>query len=68
ESAVAKLFASEMATRVTHKALQIHGGYGYIKEYPVERLWRDARLMRIGEGSSEIQHVIISREWLKSFS
>ncbi len=66
-AAQAKLFASEVAVKACDDAIQIHGGYGYIKEYPVERYWRDARLMRIGEGSSEIQHVIIAREWLKGF-
>jgi alkylation response protein AidB-like acyl-CoA dehydrogenase len=68
EAAQAKLFASEVGVKACDDAIQIHGGYGYIKEYPVERYWRDARLMRIGEGSSEIQHVIISREWLKNFN
>ncbi len=67
-AAQAKLFASEIGVQACDHAIQIHGGYGYIKEYPVERYWRDARLMRIGEGSSEIQHVIIAREWLKHFA
>jgi alkylation response protein AidB-like acyl-CoA dehydrogenase len=67
-AAQAKLFASEVGVKACDDAIQIFGGYGYIKEYPVERYWRDARLMRIGEGSSEIQHVIISREWLKQFN
>jgi butyryl-CoA dehydrogenase len=62
EAAVAKLFAAEMAQRVTTKALQIHGGYGYTKEFPVERNFRDARITEIYEGTSEIQRVVISRE------
>lgn len=67
EAAQAKFFASEVATRICDEAIQIHGGYGYSKEYPLERYWRDVRLMRIGEGSSEIQQMIIAREWLKKF-
>ena len=62
ESAIAKLFAAEMAQRVTTKALQIHGGYGYTKEYPVERNFRDARITEIYEGTSEIHRLIIARE------
>ncbi len=65
ESAMAKLFASEMATRVTHKALQIHGGYGYTTEYPVERHYRDARITEIYEGTSEIQRIVIANSVLK---
>ena len=57
---MAKLFASEMAERVTSEALQIHGGYGYTKDFPLERYWRDARLTKIFEGTSEIQMRIIS--------
>jgi butyryl-CoA dehydrogenase len=60
EASTAKLFASEMATRVTHKAIQIHGGYGYSKEYPVERAYRDARITEIYEGTSEIQRLVIA--------
>jgi butyryl-CoA dehydrogenase len=60
EASVAKLFASEMATRVTHKAIQIHGGYGYSREYPVERAYRDARITEIYEGTSEIQRLVIA--------
>lgn len=60
EAAMAKLFASEMATRVAHKAIQIHGGYGYTKEYPLERYYRDARLFEIFQGTSEILRVIIA--------
>jgi len=63
-SSMAKLFASEMAKRVTDEALQIHGGYGYIREYEVERHYRDARITTIYEGTSEIQRIIISREIL----
>jgi butyryl-CoA dehydrogenase len=63
EAAQAKLFASEMAQRVTNKALQIHGGYGYTKEYNVERFFRDARITEIYEGTSEIQKMVIS-DWV----
>jgi alkylation response protein AidB-like acyl-CoA dehydrogenase len=66
--AMAKLFASEMAERVTRNAIQIHGGYGYSREYPVERMYRDARLMTIGEGTSEVQRLVIARNVIKSFS
>ncbi len=66
DAAIAKLFASEMATRVTHKAIQIHGGYGYSREYPVERAYRDARITEIYEGTSEIQRLVISSWVLKS--
>ncbi len=65
EAAMAKLFASEMATRVTHKAIQIHGGYGYSREYPVERAYRDARITEIYEGTSEIQRLVIASWVLK---
>jgi butyryl-CoA dehydrogenase len=65
EAAVAKLYAAEMAQRVTTKALQIHGGYGYTKEYPVERNFRDARITEIYEGTSEIHRLIIAREIFK---
>jgi butyryl-CoA dehydrogenase len=65
ESAIAKLFASEMATRVTHKALQIFGGYGYSKEFPMERHYRDARITEIYEGTSEIQRIVIAANALK---
>ncbi len=61
EASIAKLYSSEVAMRVTYDAIQIHGGYGYSREYPVERMWRDAKLCTIGEGTSEIQRVIISR-------
>jgi butyryl-CoA dehydrogenase len=68
EAAVAKLFASEMATRVTHKAIQIHGGNGYSREYPVERNYRDARITEIYEGTSEIQRLVIASWVLKAGS
>jgi butyryl-CoA dehydrogenase len=67
EASIAKLFASEMATRVTHKAMQIHGGYGYSSEYPVERMYRDARITEIYEGTSEIQRLVIAAWVLKGF-
>src|SRR5262249_14803423 len=60
EASVAKLFASEMASRVAHKAIQIHGGNGYSREYPVERAYRDARITEIYEGTSEIQRLVIA--------
>lgn len=65
EASMAKLYATEAATWVTHQAIQIHGGYGYVKEYAVERYYRDARIMEIYEGSSEIQRLVISRSLLK---
>ena len=67
EAATAKLFASEMSTRVAHKAIQIHGGNGYSSEYPVERAYRDARITEIYEGTSEIQRLVIASWVLKSF-
>ncbi|HEY6467858.1 MAG TPA: acyl-CoA dehydrogenase [Candidatus Acidoferrales bacterium] len=66
EAASAKLFASEMATRVAHKAIQIHGGNGYSREYPVERAYRDARITEIYEGTSEIQRMVIAAQLLKT--
>ena len=66
ESAMAKLFASEIAGQVTSKAIQIHGGYGYFKESPVERYFRDAKVTEIYEGTSEVQRMVISRDLLKS--
>jgi butyryl-CoA dehydrogenase len=66
EAAMAKLYASEMAERVIYDAIQIHGGYGYSREYNVERMYRDARLMTIGEGTSEIQRLVIARHVLAS--
>tara|TARA_R110000796_G_scaffold252001_1_gene384761 strand:- start:4516 stop:5667 length:1152 start_codon:yes stop_codon:yes gene_type:complete len=62
EASQAKLFASEMAEKVCSKAIQIHGGYGYLEDYPVERLYRDARITQIYEGTSEIQRLLIARE------
>jgi butyryl-CoA dehydrogenase len=67
EASIAKLFASEMSTRVTHKAIQIHGGYGYSSEYPVERNYRDARITEIYEGTSEIQRLVIAAWVLKAY-
>jgi len=63
-SAMAKLFASEVAMRHTVEAVQIHGGYGFVKEYHVERLMRDAKITQIYEGTSEIQRIVISRNLL----
>jgi len=65
ESAMAKLFASEMAVKAADQALQIHGGYGFIKDYPVEKFYRDVKLCTIGEGTSEIQRLVIARQLLK---
>ena len=66
QSAEAKLYASEMASRVAHKAIQIHGGYGYSSEFPVERHYRDARITEIYEGTSEIQRIVIAASLLKA--
>lgn len=65
ESAFAKYYASEMCVRVANEAVQIHGGYGYIKEFPVEKFYRDAKLCTIGEGTSEVQKLVIARQILK---
>ena len=65
ESAIAKYYASEVACRVANEAVQIFGGYGYTKDFPVEKFYRDAKLCTIGEGTSEIQKLVISREILK---
>jgi len=65
-AAMAKLFASEVSMRATNEAIQIYGGNGYSREYPVERFWRDAKLTEIGEGTSEIQRIVIAREILKA--
>jgi alkylation response protein AidB-like acyl-CoA dehydrogenase len=65
QASMAKLFASEMVNRITAKAVQIHGGYGFTKEYPVERFYRDARVFTIYEGTSEIQRIVISNQILK---
>jgi len=63
-AAQAKLFASEVSSRVTNNAIQIHGGYGYVTEYPVERYLRDAKLTEIGEGTSQVQRLVIARKIL----
>ena len=68
EAAMAKLFSSEMCMNVTTEAIQILGGYGYIKEYDVERFFRDSKILEIGEGTSEIQRIIISREILNNIN
>jgi alkylation response protein AidB-like acyl-CoA dehydrogenase len=68
EAAQAKLFASELAVRAAEEAVQIFGGYGYVKDYPVEKLYRDAKLLTIGEGTSEIQRLIIARQLLHTGS
>ena len=68
EAAMAKLFCSELAMRVTIKAVQIHGGYGYTKDYPVERFMRDAKICEIGEGTSEVQRMIIAKHLLKDLA
>jgi len=65
ESAIAKLYASEIAVKVAEEAVQIHGGYGYTKDYPAEKYWRDSKLCTIGEGTSEIQRMVIARQLLK---
>jgi len=68
EAAMAKLFCSELAMRATIKAIQVHGGYGYTKDYPVERMMRDAKICEIGEGTSEIQRIVIARHLLKELT
>jgi alkylation response protein AidB-like acyl-CoA dehydrogenase len=68
EAAMAKLFCSEMAMRATITAVQLHGGYGYTKDYPVERYMRDAKVCEIGEGTSEIQRIVIARHLLKQLA
>ena len=68
EAAMAKLFCSELAMRATITAVQLHGGYGYTKDYPVERFMRDAKICEIGEGTSEIQRIVIARQLLKDLS
>jgi len=65
EASIAKLYASEMANRVTAEAVQIHGGYGFIEDFPVERYYRDARVLTIYEGTSEIQKLVMLKEILK---
>ncbi|HUH50086.1 MAG TPA: acyl-CoA dehydrogenase family protein, partial [Mycoplana sp.] len=61
EASMAKLFASEMAERVCSDAIQIHGGYGYMADYPVERIYRDVRICQIYEGTSDVQRIVIAR-------
>jgi alkylation response protein AidB-like acyl-CoA dehydrogenase len=65
ESSMAKLFASEVAVNAANEAVQIHGGYGFIKDYPAEKFYRDVKLCTIGEGTSEIQRLVIARQLLK---
>ena len=64
ESSMAKLYAREVAVRVANEAVQIHGGYGFIKDYPAEKFYRDVKLCTIGEGTSEIQRLVIARQLL----
>ncbi|HXF42026.1 MAG TPA: acyl-CoA dehydrogenase family protein [Blastocatellia bacterium] len=66
ESSMAKLYASEVGVRVAEECVQIHGGYGYIKDYPAEKYWRDSKLCTIGEGTSEIQRTVIARQILRA--
>jgi alkylation response protein AidB-like acyl-CoA dehydrogenase len=66
ESAMAKLYASEIAVKVAEEAIQIHGGYGYTKDYPPEKYWRDSKLCTIGEGTSEVQRLVIARQLVES--
>ena len=66
ESSMAKLYASEVAVRVANEAVQVFGGYGFTKDYPVEKFYRDAKLCTIGEGTSEIQRLVIARQILDS--
>ncbi|HUS13854.1 MAG TPA: acyl-CoA dehydrogenase family protein, partial [Chloroflexia bacterium] len=65
EAAMAKLFCTELAMRCAHDAVQIHGGYGYVKEYPVERMFRDAKITEIYEGTSQVQRMVIAGQLLK---
>ena len=67
DAAIAKLYSSEAAMKITNEAIQILGGYGYIKEYDVERFFRDAKILTIGEGTSEVQRIVIAREVLKKY-
>ncbi len=66
-ASIAKLFASEASVQVSEEAVQIHGGYGYIKEYPVEKFWRDSKLLTIGEGTSEVQRMVIARNVIEEY-
>jgi hypothetical protein len=65
ESSMAKLYASEVAVKICDEGVQLHGGYGFIKDYPAEKFYRDVKLCTIGEGTSEIQRLVIAREVLK---
>src|SRR6202007_248265 len=65
ESSMAKLYASEVAVRAANESVQIHGGYGFIKEYPAEKFYRDVKLCTIGKGTSKIQRLVIARQLLK---
>jgi len=65
ESSFAKLYTSEVAVRIANECVQIHGGYGFIKDYPAEKFYRDVKLCTIGEGTSEIQRLVIARQLLK---
>ena len=65
ESSMAKLYASEVAVKAANEGVQIHGGYGFIKDYPAEKFYRDVKLCTIGEGTSEIQRLVIARQLLK---
>ncbi|HQL83709.1 MAG TPA: acyl-CoA dehydrogenase family protein, partial [Spirochaetota bacterium] len=67
-ASVAKVWASEAATQISSMAVQVHGGYGYIREFPVERLYRDAKLGEIGEGTSEIQRILIAKDLIRKYS
>lgn len=68
DASMAKLYASEICVQVCEEAVQIHGGYGYIKEFPVEKFWRDSKLLTIGEGTSEVQRMVIARHTIKEFN
>jgi len=68
QAAMAKLFCSELSMRATIKAIQLHGGYGYTKDYPVERMMRDAKICEIGEGTSEVQRLVIARHLLRELA
>ena len=67
DAAIAKLYSSEAAMNITSEAIQVLGGYGYVREYNVERFFRDAKILTIGEGTSEVQRIVIAREILKRF-
>lgn len=67
EASIAKLYASEISVQVSEESVQLHGGYGYIKEYPAEKYWRDSKLLTIGEGTSEVQRMVIARYLMKEF-